>query len=300
MPGCRGRCTTPTAPTTALAPACPCSCARTCSCTSSSTSSRRTPTLYQKAFGYYGHPVPQNNAGFTTPGGRNDFAYDVHHNQLPAVSWIVAPDGYDEHPPAPAALGEWYTAQVIKTLMSKKDVWASTVLFIMYDENDGFFDHVAPPTAPPATPGEYITAPSAPSYSLGQPIGLGVRVPMLVVSPFSAGGWVCSDTFDHTSQLAFLAERFGVDGTVDSNLSSWRQGTVGNLTSALPTLGTPITKKPKFPKSAKTSDNAFAPPIEGECNPGQLVEENPPPHSAYPIPSPQSLPRQEAGTLKRT
>jgi len=255
----------------------------------------KNPTLYQNAFGYYGHHVRRNNS-FTDVGGPNNFAYDVHHNQLPAVSWIVAPDGYDEHPPAPASLGEWYTAQVIKTLMSKKDVWAKTVLFIMYDENDGFFDHVAPPTAPLGTPGEYITAPSAPSYTSGQPIGLGVRVPMLVVSPFSAGGWVCSDTFDHTSQLQFLAERFGVDATVDSNLSTWRQGAVGNLTSALPTLGTPITKKPKL---GKTSDDQLVPPIEGECNATQLLEENPP-TSAYPIPNPQSQPRQAPGTLKRT
>ncbi len=200
-------------------------------------------------------------------GARTTSPYDVKHNQLPAVSWIIPPDGYDEHPPAPASLGEWYTAQVIKTLMSNKEVWASTVLFIMYDENDGFFDHVAPPTAPPATPGEYVTAPSAPSYSLGQPIGLGVRVPMLVVSPFSAGGWVCSDTFDHTSQLAFLAERFGVDGTVDSNLSTWRQGTVGNLTSALPTLGTPITKEPKSQVGEDFGQRSWSHPSKGSATP---------------------------------
>ena len=259
----------------------------------------KNPTLFQNAFGYHGQPVPRSNPGFTSPGGRNDFAHDVHHGQLPAVSWIVAPDGYDEHPPAPASLGEWYTSRVLKTLMSRREVWARTVLFIMYDENDGFFDHVAPPTAPLSTPGEYITAPGAPSYTSGQPIGLGVRVPMLVVSPFSAGGWVCSDTFDHTSQLQFLAERFGVDGTVDSNVSTWRQGKVGNLTSALPTLGTPITKKPKFGRARKTSDNTNAPPIEGECNAGQLIELNsstPP----YPIPHPQSQPKQGPNTLKRT
>ncbi len=260
----------------------------------------RNPTLFQNAFEYYGHPVPQNNPGFTSPGGRNDF--DVRHHAQPTPVRVM------DHPPrrirrAPAgagSLGEWYTSQVIKHLMSKKEVWAKTVLFIMYDENDGFFDHVAPPTAPTSTPGEYVTAPSAPRYTSGQPIGLGVRVPMLVVSPFSAGGWVCSDTFDHTSQLQFLAERFGVDGSVDSNVSTWRQGTVGNLTSALPTLGTPITKKPKkFGRAEKISDNAFAPPIQGECNPAQLIEENPT-TSAYPIPNPQSQPTQGTNTLKRT
>ena len=55
---------------------------------------------------------------------------------------------YDEHPPSPPALGEWYSQQVLDTLLSNPEVWASTVLFIMYDENDGFFDHVPPPTRP--------------------------------------------------------------------------------------------------------------------------------------------------------
>ncbi len=115
------------------------------------------------------------------------------------------------------------------------------MLFIMYDENDGFFDHVAPPTAPSGTPGEYVTKHPLPADDgpISGPIGMGVRVPMLVVSPFSAGGWVCSDTFDHTSQLQFIAERFGVSETNlqrDLSISSWRMATAGNLTTALPTL----------------------------------------------------------------
>jgi phospholipase C len=232
--------------------------------------------LYQNAFNYCGIPIPSKKTvfpGLTGPGptflggGPNDFATDIANNTLPAVSWIIAPDGYDEHPPAPPALGEWYTAQVIKALMKNKSVWESTVLFIMYDENGGFFDHVPPPTAPPGTPGEYVTAAGAPSYSLGQPIGLGVRVPMLVVSPFSSGGWVCSDVFDHTSQLQFLAQVFpsaGLDSTVDGNVSAWRHGTVGDLTAALPMIslptklnGTPIyPAKPKLPITSNSMKKA--------------------------------------------
>jgi phospholipase C len=241
------------------------------------------PTLFQNAFGYYGPNVPASDPGLTSGKGPDNFAADVKNGTLPKVSWIIPPVGYDEHPPAPAALGEWYTAQILKTLMSNKAVWESTALFIMYDENDGFFDHVPPPTAPASTPGEYVTA-STSSYNGGQdatfahgePIGLGVRVPMLVVSPFSQGGWVCSDVFDHTSQLQLLAELFGVDGTVGGNVSSWRQGTVKNLTSALPAGPTvkPNGKLawPKKPKLAKTSDNIKKAPIGGECLPGDLVE----------------------------
>ncbi len=251
------------------------------------------PTLYKNAFNFYGPNVPASGPGLTGGVGPDDFASDVAHNTLPAVSWIIPPDGYDEHPPAPAALGEWYTSQVLATLMSNKTVWESTVVFIMYDENDGWFDHVAPPfPADTTTPGEYVTA-SSDAASFPGPIGLGVRVPMLVVSPFSAGGWVCSDTFDHTSQLQFVAERFGV--TIP-NVSSWRMGTVGDLTATLPTLGAPIKKLPTL---VKTHHSTTKPPVGGECTAAQEDELNsttPP----YPIPMPQSQPTQGADTLTPT
>ncbi len=249
------------------------------------------PTLYQNAFEYYGPNVPTNNAGLTQQ-GPDDFASDVKNNTLPAVSWIIPPVGYDEHPPAPPALGEWYSSQILATLMSNPDVWASTVLFIMYDENDGWFDHVKPPTAPAGTPGEYITAQSSKAAYPG-PIGLGVRVPMLVVSPFSAGGWVNSEVFDHTSQLQFLAERFGV--TVP-NVSAWRKKTVGDLTSALPVLGTPVTALPTLPS---TSSDITTKPVS-TCTAGELLELDPKKPKPFPVPKVQKQPKQEPGTLKRT
>jgi phospholipase C len=249
---------------------------------------------YKNAFGYYG-PNIHSGLAFTTTGPDN-LAHDVMRNKLPAVSWIIPPDGYDEHPPAPAVLGEWYTAQVLQTLMSNPEVWASTVLFIMYDENDGWFDHVAPPTPPPGTPGEYITKRPLPSTAGGiaGPMGMGVRVPMLVVSPFSAGGWVCSDTFDHTSQLQFLAERFGVPVP---NVSEWRRETAGNLTSALPRIGSPKTAVAPLPA---TSENINAAPIGNECGGLQLLELNVG-IAPYPLPSGgQTQPTQGPNTLTPT
>lgn len=248
--------------------------------------------LYQNAFGYYGPNVPRSDSGFTAADGPDDFAYDVSHDQLPAVSWIMPPDGYDEHPPAPAALGEWYTSQVLTTLISNPKVWESTVLFIMYDENDGWFDHVPPPMPPAGTPGEYVTASSSSSKYQG-PIGLGVRVPMLVVSPFSAGGWVCSDPFDHTSQLQLLGARFGVEVP---NVSSWRRAAVKDLTAALPTLRTPRTQVSPLPA---TSDNIDRAPIRGECTSTQLLELNAA-TAAYPVPANQAQPVPEPGTLRPT
>jgi phospholipase C len=253
----------------------------------------KSSAAYKNAFGYYG---PNVSGGFTDKNPhKNDLATDVAHGTLPQVSWIISPDSYDEHPPAPARLGEWYTQTILDILTSNPDVWQSTVFFIMYDENDGFFDHVPPPTAPPGTPGEYLSVDPLPSSAGGiaGPIGLGVRVPMLVVSPFSKGGWVCSDVFDHTSQLQFIASVFN---TTVPNLSSWRRATVGNLLSTLPRLSSP---EYEVPRMAPVSDDEHQRPIKGECNDEQIFELNPD-DGAYRVPRVQRIPRQEAGTLKKT
>jgi phospholipase C len=246
-------------------------------------------TLYKKAFNYYG-PNTNNNLSLTG-NGPNDFAKDVAAGQLPAVSWIIPPIGYDSHPPAPPGLADWYTHQVLKTLTANPEVWASTVLFVSYDENDGFFDHVPPPTAPLGTPGEYVTVDPLPAAAGGiaGPIGLGMRVPMLVVSPFSTGGYVCSDVFDHTSQLRFLETLFGV--TVP-NLSAWRRATTGDLTSALPHLNEAVIRVPRL---HATSENINYSPYN-QCTISQIREVNPmtPP---YPIPAPQTMVKQHRGTL---
>src|SRR5581483_10645905 len=132
---------------------------------------------------------------------------------------------------APEIYGELVASRVLSTLVSNPAVWAKTALFITYDENGGFFDHVPPPVAPAGTPGEYLTANPLPSDASGMagPIGLGFRVPTLVVSPFARGGFVCSQPFDHTSTLRFIETRFGAEVP---NLSSWRRSVTGDLTSA--------------------------------------------------------------------
>ena len=241
--------------------------------------------LYFNQYSNPGSDLFQRAFGSTFP---QDFQSDINHNRLPAVSWIVPPIGYDEHPPAPPARGEWFVHQALRALTSHRRVWQKTVLFVTYDENDGFFDHVAPPTAPPATPGEYLTVNPLPSAAGGiaGPIGLGFRVPMLVISPFSRGGFVSSDTFDHTSQLRFLETRFGVPAP---NISAWRRGVTGDLTSSL--QPSPNVKRlPALPSTPKTD-----PRILTECLPAQLVELNPQ-RAPYPVPNPQQMPSQEPGT----
>jgi phospholipase C len=248
-------------------------------------------SLYQNAFTFYG---PNVTNALSNPNGPDNFSHDVASGQLPSVSWIIPPVGFDQHPPAPPVLGEWYIQQIINTLVANPAVWAKTVLFISWDENDGFFDHVAPPVAPPATAGEYLTGTLPPEANgVAGPIGLGVRVPMLVVSPFSVGGWVCSDTFDHTSQMRFLETRFGVHAP---NISTWRRGVTGDLTATLPILGSPIVKRQHLPAVSPSTTTA---PISSECSSPQLIEINvgqPP----YPIKKHQKMPTQGLGTRLRT
>ena len=100
----------------------------------------------------------------TFPG---QFYKDVQNDMLPSVSWIIPPLGFDEHPAASSRNGEWFTSLVLEALVSNPEVWSKTALLLMYDENDGWFDHVAPPTAPTGTPGEYLTAQAA--YPIRRP-----------------------------------------------------------------------------------------------------------------------------------
>ena len=162
---------------------------------------------------------------------------DAVNGTLPQVSWIVAPQDYSEHPSAPPAAGAYLVDQVLQALTANPDVWASTVMLLNYDENDGLFDHVPPPVPPSGTAGEFVS---------GAPIGLGPRVPLLVLSPWSRGGYVCSQVFDHTSVLRFLETWSGVQ---EPNISAWRRQVCGDLTAALD-FGSSNTSLPAFPDTA--------------------------------------------------
>ncbi|MEO7580597.1 MAG: phospholipase C, phosphocholine-specific, partial [Massilia sp.] len=148
-----------------------------------------------------------------------DFQHDVMNDSLPAVSWIIAPAAQSEHPDGSPNVGGDFANQYLQALASNPAVWAKTVFIYTYDENGGFFDHVTTPTPPPGTPDEFIN---------GVPIGLGARVPTIVCSPWSRGGWVASEVFDHTSTIQFLEKWTGV---ACPNISQWRRDICGDLTS---------------------------------------------------------------------
>lgn len=251
----------------------------------------------------------------TMPGTAGDvdgyfrtFRDDCKNGRLPQVSWVVAPATYSEHPgPSSPVQGAWYIQQVLDALTANPEVWSKTVLFINFDENDGYFDHLPSPAAPSRLPDgsfagkttlpaadvafEYNSYPSPPGTT-GQPqpggsnldygaqdgrvFGPGVRVPMYVVSPWSRGGWVNSQAFDHTSVIRFLEARFGIR---EPNISPFRRAVLGDLTSAfnfanpnnepLPTLAG---RKTKAEADALRAAQQALPPITPPAGRGLPVQ----------------------------
>jgi phospholipase C len=161
-------------------------------------------------------PLSKTHAAYVL----SSFISDVKNSKLPQVSWIVAPAGYCEHPSYTPDYGAHYVNTVLHTLFSNPDLWKTTALFITYDEHDGFFDHQLPPCPEVSVTDEYIA---------GLPIGPGTRVPMLICSPWTRGGYVDSNICDHTSMLQFLAAWTGVKPV---NITPWRASVTGDLTTA--------------------------------------------------------------------
>jgi phospholipase C len=149
------------------------------------------------------------------------FEADARAGRLPQVSWIVAPTAQSEHPDYFPAAGAEYVAGKLDAIASNEDLWYKTLFILTYDENDGIFDHVPPPTAPKGTRGEFVG---------GEPIGLGFRVPAIVISPWSAGGRVYSGVLDHTSLIQIIERRFGVR---EPNITDFRRRTCGDFTGTL-------------------------------------------------------------------
>jgi len=215
------------------------------------------------------------------------FRDDVSNGRLPQVSWLVPPEAYTEHPNWAPDFGAWYVSQVVDILASNPDVWSKMALFITYDEDGGFFDHIVPPTPPRTTADGRSTVTTVNEiYSAGGghptgPYGFGVRVPMIVVSPWTRGGWVNSQLFDHTSMLRFLETRFadGVPDLIESNITPWRRAVAGDLTSAFDFETPNSENKPPLPSTADDKPEHLV----------RVADEEPVP------PLVQRVPKQERG-----
>ncbi len=177
------------------------------------------------------------------------FRDEVKNGSLPTVSWLVAPETFSDHPSA-AWFGVWYISEVLDILTQNPEVWKKTIFILTYDENDGYYDHVPPFVAP--HPHKTTTGSTSAGINTGvdyvanndqqsikeqareSSIGLGYRVPMVIASPWSRGGWVNSEVFDHTSSIRFL-EAFLTHKTgkkiEEPNISKWRRTVCGDLTS---------------------------------------------------------------------
>lgn len=224
-----------------------------------------------KAFQESGEKSPLRTKGLIR-GPEGKFEYDAINDKLPAVSWIIPTSYQSEHPDYMPAAGAAFVASKIDAIAANPEVWAKTVFILNYDENDGIFDHVAPPIPPPGTPHEFVE---------GVPIGGGFRVPCILVSPWTAGGWVCSELFDHTSILQFL-EKFS--GVKEPNISEWRRKTFGDLVSAF-RFNDVTAPPPRLPDTADTYSRA-------KYEAGNLSEPTLPGAD-------QKVPEQEKGGRKR-
>ena len=182
----------------------------------------------------------------------HQFREDVKHGKLPTVSWLCAPQNFSDHPSAPM-YGAWYVSEILSILTENPEVWKKTIFILNYDENDGYFDHIPPFVAPKsgdASTGavspdldcrdEYVTREQELSHGVEEkyategPVGLGYRVPLIIASPWSKGGWVNSEVCDITSTLQFmehfLSKKFGTS-IFEPNISTWRRAITGDLTS---------------------------------------------------------------------
>jgi phospholipase C len=213
--------------------------------------------------------------GDGTPGGVGDpanptpatdpklaFAEDCANGVLPDVTWLGT--NSSEHPPALPAGGAQYLAQILDALAGNEDLWNTTALVVQYDENDGFFDHVPPPTPDRAQfPEEFVTkASAAGTPGGGLPVGAGFRVPCWVISPWSTGGKIFSEVSDHTSCLRFIeavAAGGGLSGrgpVTFPNISRWRRQTLGDLTGALAGTVQPAPSSPEFDPATRAANLA--------------------------------------------
>lgn len=230
-----------------------------------------------------------------------EFRKDVESGKLPTVSWLVPSQNFSDHPSAP-----WYgallTSEILDILTKNPEVWKKTIFVLTYDENDGYFDHIPPFVAPdpkdPKTgkcsPGvnvsgaEYIYKEQEIAEGVSKrgartgPIGLGFRVPMIVASPWSRGGKVCSQVFDHTSSLQFLehflAKKFSKQ-IIQENITEWRRTVTGDLQSVFSSPeekpGPKVDFLQKDPFIEKIYNAKFKKiPSFQKLSPGQIAEVN--------------------------
>ena len=224
-------------------------------------------TSYGITFKNYNFGVPNNYSylalwsNWATGGPNNvlnqaqaQFFTDCTNNTLPNVVFITNESPNDEHPPENIQTGEAQMQQIIEAVQASP-AWANSVILLTYDEGGGFFDHVAP---------QQLDA-----------YGPGIRVPMLVISPFARQGYVDTVFQDHTSQLKFIEAVFGlptlasINHSFDTSTPTTNNSTngapfpprdgnaaLGNLTQCFTFTSTPAFSLTANPASVSARDGA--------------------------------------------
>jgi phospholipase C len=202
---------------------------------------------------------------------------DLRRGNIPQVLFVIPPAAASEHPSYLPAEGEHYTARLLAALWSNPKLWARTAVILNWDENDGLFDHVAPPQPEPGTADEWVD---------GKSLGPGFRVPCLVISPWSAASPgelspVCGRVFDHTSVLRLLETRFGVEAPL---ISQWRRQVTGDLSECFDFTRPARLQPPTLPDTAAALEAAE-----------RAIRDLPKPR----VLAMTELPKQEAGVRRR-
>jgi phospholipase C len=200
------------------------------------------------------------------------FLADCRDGTLPSVS-IVSPgvNSYTEENPGDIQLGEAYSASIINALM-QSPAWESTVLFFMYDEHGGYYDHVPPP--PAIKPDNIRPGADSPGIT-GAYDRYGFRVPTVIVSPFAKRDYVSHLVHDHTSVLKLIETKWNLPAL------TYRDANASDLLDSLDLEGPPAFAEP--PKLA-------APGKLGTCTPGNAGGAIPPPSAI--------VPKSEAASLR--
>jgi phospholipase C len=230
-----------------------------------------------------------------------EFESDLKSGKLPQVSWLIAPEFQSEHATNHPAAGEDLSAQIIKVISKYPEVYKNMAFILNYDEGGQFYDHLWTPMPPlnqpldgqstVTTDGEHfqcqnfpflVNNSECPESFRGVEVnnGLGYRVPLLVVSPWTRGKSVTSEVFDHTSVVRLIETRFNV---TCPNISPWRRAAVGNLATVFD-FENPDYSWPTLP------DNTWEYPVEADVECLTL----PPPI----VPAVQEFPTQEVGVRR--
>jgi phospholipase C len=155
--------------------------------------------------GSYWNPLDAINHIRNTPIWTNNvvsdtqFAIDAASGNLPSVSWVVTSGTFSEHPPNSTCLGENWSVQQLNAIMQGPD-WNSTAIFLAWDDWDGLYDHVPPPQS--------------------DQFGLGPRVPMIIISPYTIPGYITHTPYEFSSYLKLVEERYGLAPLTNRDLST--------------------------------------------------------------------------------